>query len=199
VTFSHCVPTILQMILDCDAARQADFTGWKMLLGGSALALGLARQASQRGIRVHCGYGMSETCPLLCLTHLSEEELALPMDEQLPLRIKTGMPVPLVDLRIIDGSGASLPHDGESLGEVVVRAPWLVQGYLHDPEQGAELWSGGWLHTGDIASINADGVVEIKDRIKDVIKTGGEWVSSLELESLISQHPAGVGRGGGCC
>ena len=190
VTFSHCVPTILQMILDCDTARQADFSGWKMLLGGSALALGLARQASQRGIRVHCGYGMSETCPLLCLTHLSEEELALPMDEQLPLRIKTGMPVPLVDLRIIDGSGASVPHDGESLGEVVVRAPWLVQGYLHDPEQGAELWSGGWLHTGDIASINADGVVEIKDRIKDVIKTGGEWVSSLELESLISQHPA---------
>ncbi|MEJ6656782.1 MAG: fatty acid--CoA ligase [Pseudomonas sp.] len=190
VTFSHCVPTILQMILECDAARQADFTGWKMLLGGSALALGLARQASQRGIRVHCGYGMSETCPLLCLTHLSEEELALPMDEQLPLRIKTGMPVPLVDLRIIDGSGQSVPHDGESLGEVVVRAPWLVQGYLHDPEQGAELWSGGWLHTGDIASINADGVVEIKDRIKDVIKTGGEWISSLELESLISQHPA---------
>lgn len=73
---------------------------------------------------------------------------------------------------------------------MVVRAPWLTQGYLHDPEKGAELWDGGWLHTGDIGSINARGVLEIKDRIKDVIKTGGEWISSLELESLISKHPA---------
>ncbi|HEY6609508.1 MAG TPA: fatty acid--CoA ligase [Pseudomonas sp.] len=190
VTFSHCVPTILQMMLDCEEGKRADFAGWKMLLGGSALTLGLARQASQKGMLIHAGYGMSETCPLLTLTHLRGEDLALPMDEQIPERIKTGVPIPLVDLRIVDGAGNDVAHDGEALGEIVVRAPWLTQGYLKEAEKGAELWEGGWLHTGDMASIDARGVVEIKDRIKDVIKTGGEWISSLELESLISQHAA---------
>lgn len=190
VTFSHCVPTILQMLLECDEGRHTDFAGWKMLLGGSALTLGLASQASQKGMLIHAGYGMSETCPLLCLTHLRGEDLALPMEEQLPQRIKTGVPIPLVDLRIVDGAGNEVPHDGQSLGEIVVRAPWLTQGYLKEAEKGAELWEGGWLHTGDMASIDARGVVEIKDRIKDVIKTGGEWISSLELENLISSHAA---------
>ncbi|MWV18217.1 long-chain-fatty-acid--CoA ligase [Pseudomonas sp. L-22-4S-12] len=190
VSFSHCVPTILQMMLECEEGKRTDFAGWKMLLGGSALTLGLARQASERGMRVHCGYGMSETCPLLTLTHLRAEDLALPMDAQIPERIKTGVPIPLVDLRIVDGNGQDVAHDGVALGEIVVRAPWLTQGYLHEPQKGAELWEGGWLHTGDMASIDGRGVVEIKDRIKDVIKTGGEWISSLDLENLISQHGA---------
>ncbi|MEX3776796.1 fatty acid--CoA ligase [Pseudomonas sp. MYb118] len=190
VSFSHCVPTVLQMILNCEEGRKTRFEGWKMLLGGSALPLGIATQASERGMCVHAGYGMSETCPLLCLTYLRDEQLTQPMAEQLPTRIKTGTPIPLVDLKIIDANGQDVAHDGESLGEIVVRAPWLTQGYLKEREKGAELWQGGWLHTGDMASINPLGCVEIKDRIKDVIKTGGEWISSLELESLISQHPA---------
>lgn len=190
VSFSHCVPTILQMILGCPEAAQTDFSGWKLLLGGSALALGIASQAASRGMLVHAGYGMSETCPLLCTTYLRAAELDLPMDAQLPLRIKAGVPVPMVDMRIIDANGQDVPHDGESVGEIVVRAPWLTQGYLHEPEKGAELWQGGWLHTGDIGSIDARGGLEIKDRIKDVIKTGGEWISSLDLESMISEHPA---------
>ena len=190
VSFSHCVPTILQMILHCDEGKQTRFDGWKMLLGGSALPLGIASEASAKGIRVHAGYGMSETCPLLCLTHLRDADRALSMEEQLPTRIKTGTTVPMVDLKIIDANGNDVAHDGESLGEIVVRAPWLTQGYLKAPDKGAELWQGGWLHTGDMASIDALGGVEIKDRIKDVIKTGGEWISSLELESLISEHAA---------
>ncbi|MNM34876.1 Long-chain-fatty-acid--CoA ligase [compost metagenome] len=190
VTFSHCVPTVLQMMLDCEEGRQVDLSGWKMLLGGSALTLGLAQRASERGIRVHCGYGMSESCPLLSITCLSAEDLALPNAQQVPLRINAGVPIALVDLRIVDSEGAQVPHDGESLGEVVVRAPWLTQGYLNEPEQGAALWLGGWMHTGDLACIDANGVVRIRDRIKDVIKTGGEWISSVELENLISQHPA---------
>jgi len=190
VTFSHCVPTILQMILGCEEAAQTRFDGWKMLLGGSALTLGIASEASAKGIEVYSGYGMSETCPLLCATYLRGEDLELSAQAQLAMRIKTGMPVPMVDLKIVDASGNRVPHDGESLGEIVVRAPWLTQGYLKAPEKGAELWRNGWLHTGDLASIDAMGGVEIKDRIKDVIKTGGEWISSLELESLISEHPA---------
>jgi len=188
VTFSHCVPTILQMILGCDEAAQTSFDGWKMLLGGSALTLAIASQASAKGIQVHSGYGMSETCPMLCSTYLRGQELEQCTQAQLATRIKTGMPISMVDLKIIDASGNSVPHDGESLGEIVVRAPWLTQGYLKAPEKGAELWQGGWLHTGDLASIDPLGGVEIKDRIKDVIKTGGEWISSLELENLISEH-----------
>ena len=190
VTFSHCVPTILQMILNCEAGKHSRFDGWKMLLGGSALTLGIASEASARGIQVHSGYGMSETCPVLCTTYLRTEDLQQPMQDQLATRIKTGVPVPMVDLKIIDAAGNDVPHDGEAQGEIVVRAPWLTQGYLKEPQKGAELWQGGWLHTGDMASIDAMGGVEIKDRIKDVIKTGGEWISSLELESLISEHTA---------
>jgi len=189
VSFSHCVPTILQMILDCKESAQTDFSGWKMLLGGSALTHGIAAQATAKGMRVHSGYGMSETCPLICLTHLREADYQLSAQDQVATRIKTGVAVPMVDMRIIDALGNDAPHDGEAQGELVLRAPWLTQGYLKEPEQGAQLWENGWMHTGDIASIDALGVVEIKDRIKDVIKTGGEWISSLELESLISEHP----------
>jgi fatty-acyl-CoA synthase len=190
VTFSHCVPTILQMVLGCDEAQKTDFSGWKMLLGGSALTEGLAGQAAQRGILVHTGYGMSETGPLLSTTYLRTEDGDKPMAEQIAERVKAGVPVPMVDLRIVDPRGEPVPHDGEAMGELVVRAPWLTQGYFKEPGKGAELWTDGWMHTGDVASIDARGVVEIKDRIKDVIKTGGEWVSSLDLENLISQHDA---------
>ena len=190
VTFSHCVPTLLQMMLDSEQGRHTDFSRWKILLGGSALTHGLARQASERGMLIFSGYGMSETCPLLTLTHLRDEDLALPMGEQVAQRIKTGAPVAMVDLRIVDAAGVEVAQDGESLGEIVVRSPWLTQGYLHEPEKGAELWQDGWLHTGDMGSIDRHGVLEIKDRIKDVIKTGGEWISSLALENLISQHAA---------
>lgn len=188
VTFSHCVPTILQMILGCEEAKNTPLDGWKMLLGGSALTLGIAAQASAKGIQIHSGYGMSETCPLLCTSYLSGAELEQSTQAQLTLRIKTGMPTPMVDLKIVDADGHAVAHDGQALGEIVVRAPWLTQGYLHEPEKGAELWQGGWLHTGDLASIDPAGRVEIKDRIKDVIKTGGEWISSLDLENLISEH-----------
>jgi fatty-acyl-CoA synthase len=190
VTFSHCVPTILQMILNCEAGKQTRFDGWKMLLGGSALTHGIASEASAKGMVVHAGYGMSETCPIVCLSYLRDDVLKQPMQEQLATRIKTGTPVPMVNLKIVDASGNDVAHDGESLGEIVVRAPWLTQGYLKEPEKGAELWLNGWMHTGDMASIDPMGGVEIKDRIKDVIKTGGEWISSLELESLISEHAA---------
>jgi fatty-acyl-CoA synthase len=190
VTFSHCVPTILQMILNCEAGKQTRFDGWKMLLGGSALTHGIASEASAKGMVVHAGYGMSETCPIVCLSYLRDDVLKQPMQEQLATRIKTGTPVPMVNLKIIDANGNDVAHDGESLGEIVIRAPWLTQGYLKEPEKGAELWLDGWMHTGDMASIDPMGGVEIKDRIKDVIKTGGEWISSLELESLISEHAA---------
>jgi len=90
-----------------------------------------------------------------------------------------------VQLRIVDAEMNDVAHDGTSQGEVVVRSPWLTQGYLGEPERSEELWRGGWLHTGDVGVIDADGYLKIVDRIKDVVKTGGEWVSSLDVEDLI--------------
>jgi acyl-CoA synthetase (AMP-forming)/AMP-acid ligase II len=189
VTFSHCVGTILLMVLSAPSAKDTDLSHWKVVIGGGGLPQGLARAAMARGIDIFGGYGMSETCPLLSLAQIKPDALTGNEDDEVALRCKAGLPVPLVDLRIVDDNMSCLPHDGQATGEVVVRAPWLTQGYLHNPEASEQLWAGGYLHTQDIANIDPAGYVLISDRLKDVIKTGGEWVSSLELESLISQHP----------
>lgn len=190
VTFSHGVPTVLQMVLDSDEAKTTDLSRWKLLTGGAAPTEALVRKMMERGISFYTGYGMSETCPLLTITHLSPEQAQLPLDEQVVLRMRTGTPIPMVELRLIDDAGNEVSRDDTSVGEVQVRTPWLTQGYFREREKGDELWQGGWLHTGDVASINDEGVIQIRDRMKDVIKTGGEWISSLLLESLISKHPA---------
>lgn len=190
VTFSHCVPTILQMLLNAKTAQHQDFGGWKIIIGGSALNRTLYEAAQARGIQLTAAYGMSETCPLISCAHLNEELLAGSEDERITYRIKAGVPVPLVEAAIVDCEGTFLPADGESLGELVLRAPWLTMGYFREPEKSKELWEGGWLHTGDVATLDSMGFIDIRDRIKDVIKTGGEWISSLDLEDLISRHPA---------
>ena len=193
VTFSHCVPTIIQMLLQAEAAKSIDLSGWKVIIGGSALPKALAMGALERGIDIYTGYGMSETCPLLTLAQLTPELEKADLETQADYRTRTGRPVAMVQLRIVDAEMNDVPHDGKSQGEVVVRAPWLTQGYLHDTEKSEELWAGGWLHTGDVAVMSEDGWLKIVDRIKDVIKTGGEWVSSIDLEGMILQH-AGVGE-----
>ncbi len=190
VSFSHCVPTILQMLLSAKAGEGTDFGGWKVLIGGSALNRGLYEAAKARGIQLTAAYGMSETCPLVSCAHFNEELQAGTDELRVTYRIKAGVPVPLVDAAIVDSEGNFLPADGETQGELVLRAPWLTMGYLREPHKGAELWEGGWMHTGDVATLDTMGVIDIRDRIKDVIKTGGEWVSSLELEDLISRHRA---------
>jgi fatty-acyl-CoA synthase len=189
VTFSHCVSTILHMLLSCDDAKHIDLSRWKIVIGGGALPHGLARAALDRGIDVFAGYGMSETCPVLSLAQLPLHTEPLDLDEEVRLRCKTGFPVPLVDLRIVNEHMEDVAHDGKAYGEIVVRTPWLTQGYLNNPEASAQLWAGGYLHTQDIANVDTTGNVQITDRIKDVIKSGGEWISSLEIESLISLHP----------
>ncbi|MEG0184210.1 MAG: fatty acid--CoA ligase [Stenotrophomonas sp.] len=189
VTFSHCVPTILHMLLSHPDASATDLHGWKVIIGGAALPRALAQQALARGIDIFGGYGMSETCPLLTLAQIDVDALGT-CDEAVSLRTKAGIPVPLVDLRIVDVDMGDVAHDGIATGEVVVRAPWLTQGYLHDPDASTALWAGGYLHTGDIGTIDARGYLRVTDRIKDVIKTGGEWISSLALEDIIALHPA---------
>ena len=190
VTFSHCVPTIMHMLVSSPAIKNFDLSGWKVIIGGSALSRGLCQSALNLGINVFTGYGMSETCPVLTLANLKANMFDWGMDEQVGIRCRTGLPLPNVYLEIIDPDGKPLPYDGKSTGEVVVRAPWLTSGYLKDPEKSEDLWSGGWLHTGDIGFIDEYGYLQITDRLKDVIKTGGEWISSLALEDIISRHEA---------
>jgi len=189
VTFSHCVPTILHMLLGDATAADTDLRSWKVIIGGAALPRALAQQALARGIDIFGGYGMSETCPLLTIAQIDAHALDDP-DEELSLRTKAGIPVPLVDLRIVDEDMNDVAHDGVATGEVVARTPWLTQGYLHNPDASTALWAGGYLHTGDIGNIDGGGYLRVADRIKDVIKTGGEWISSLALEDIIALHPA---------
>ncbi|MBL8700108.1 MAG: long-chain-fatty-acid--CoA ligase [Alphaproteobacteria bacterium] len=183
VSFSHCVPTVLQMLLDAKDLAQERLDGWTMVIGGSALTLGLTRAATARGIDVFGGYGMSETCPIMTLAQPGTAT----DDAALAARTRTGRPVPLIDLAIVDESGVELPRDGRATGEIAVRAPWVAGGYVKQPDASAQLWRGGRLHTGDIAAIGSDGVVQISDRAKDVIKTGGEWVSSIAVEDAIGR------------
>jgi len=193
VTFSHCVPTILNMLVSSPVASKVDLSKWKVIIGGSALTSGLAKASAALGISVTSGYGMSETAPIMSVAHLSEIEKKLPMDEQLEYKIKAGRVAPFVDIRIIDDEGNFLPHDGKAVGEIVGRAPWMTQGYFKDPENSEKLWHDGWLHTGDVGHIDEKYYLTISDRAKDVIKTGGEWICSLDIENLISQVD-GVGE-----
>ncbi len=185
VTFSHCVPTILQMILGAADRRGDDLSGWLMTIGGSALTQALCREGRRRGMELVSGYGMSETAPLLAV---SRPRRAGAGDEVEALTM-AGIPVPLVSVRVVDEAMRDVPADGATRGELVVRAPWLTACYVGDARASAALWRGGWLHTQDVATLNAEGYVQIRDRLKDVIKTGGEWICSVTLEDMIADLP----------
>jgi fatty-acyl-CoA synthase len=167
VTLSHCVPTILRMLLD---ANDGSLAPWTVVIGGAALPETLAQEARSAGIATIVGYGMSETGPVIALARA-------PLGETDAL-CRAGFPLPLVQTRI----------DARGGGELVLRAPWLTQGHATQAASDA-LWAGGWLHTGDVAQVDADGALRIVDRLKDVIKSGGEWISSVEVEHLLEAQP----------
>ncbi len=185
VSFSHCVPTILHMLLTAPEAVQTDLSGWKVVIGGSAMPLGLAQAATELGINLFTGYGMSETGPVLTVADM-DGVYTVDSEEDLGVRCKTGKPLPMVDLRVVDADMKDVPRGGAVTGEVVVRSPWLTQGYAGNPEGSEALWEGGYLHTGDVGYIDSGGSLQITDRMKDVIKSGGEWISSLQLEDIVS-------------
>jgi fatty-acyl-CoA synthase len=152
VTFTHCVPAILQMLLTAPGSKDVDLSKLKMVVGGSALPRSLARAALARGIDVWSGYGQSEACPMLSVMHMSTKQLAEDPERQVEHRTIAGLPGPLVDLRIVDADMADVPRDGKTPGEIIARAPWLTMGYLNNPEASEQLWAGGYLHTGDVAT-----------------------------------------------
>ena len=181
VTFSHCVPTVLQMLVDRCGEDAARLDGWTLVVGGAALSRTLFDRATALGAQVIVGYGMSETGPLVAMGRPSPDAPADAM--------RTGCPVPLVFLRVVDDAMQDVARDDLAHGEVVVRAPWLTPCYPGDEAASADLWRGGWLHTQDVATMRADGSVQVRDRLKDVIKSGGEWICSLTLEEIAARHP----------
>ena len=187
VTFSHCVPTILQMLLNENKKIKYDLSKLKLIIGGSAMSKNLAEEARNHGINVVSAYGMSETCPFLTIAQIPSEARISSQRELIKMRTKTGKPGPLVDLRIVDENYKDVVRDNKSTGEIIARAPWLTNGYIKDKQASKELWKGGYLHTGDVVYIDDTGSLIITDRIKDIIKSGGEWISSLQIEDIVSK------------
>lgn len=185
VSYSHCVPTVLQMLVDAAEARRCDLSGWTIAVGGSALTPTALARAEACGLRVLAGYGMSETCS----TALVSRPIDVMADAVPPVLSWAGSPSPLVEVRIVDSEMRDVPHDGEAVGELVLRAPWLTMSYAGDDAASQALWAGGWMHTQDLVTMTPSGHIRIIDRTKDVIKSGGEWISSIQLEDLLVAHP----------
>jgi fatty-acyl-CoA synthase len=193
VTVSNMVPTVLNMVVNHPSAENYTdaLSKWKVIVGGSALPHEVATRARKLGIHIMTGYGLSESAPVLTLSLPTETERELTEDETLEsIGLKAGLPVPLVELRTVTSQLADVPRDGKTPGEVVVRAPWLTDEYYKDPSGTQLLWSGGWMHTGDLAVMDKDGRIAIVDRIKDTVKSGGEWIPTILLEDLLMRHPA---------
>jgi len=181
------------MLLTAPEANAIDLSNWKVVIGGSAFPRGLAKEAAERGINAFAAYGLSESCPFLTTADMSGIHEVSLEEESIARRCKTGQPTVMVDLRVVDADMNEVAHDGESSGEVVVRTPWVTQGYTDNVQGSEALWQGGYMHTGDVGHLDKDGSLQITDRIKDVIKSGGEWISSLELEDIVSRCD-GVGE-----
>jgi 3-(methylthio)propionyl---CoA ligase len=190
VTLSLGVPTIWRGFVGHLEATGACCTTLRgVLSGGAAVPPVLTVALEDRGITIMQGWGMTEMSPLGTVSALKAKHLALDVAGQRAIKAKAGRPVFGVEMKIVDENGRSLPHDGTSVGEVMVRGPWIISGYFEDDEAScAAVQADGWLHTGDVAAIDADGYMQIVDRSKDVIKSGGEWISSIDLENAALAH-----------
>lgn len=186
-TLAAAVPTIWNGLLQhLDANPDIDISSLKMVVcGGAAVPRSLIEAFdSKHGVPIIQGWGMTETSPLCALAHPPRDAGA---DEILDYRAKTGRIVPGVELRICDEDGSALPWDGKAVGEIEVRGPWITASYygVDAPEK----FHDGWLRTGDVGTVDPKGFIQITDRSKDVIKSGGEWISSVEVENLLMGHP----------
>jgi acyl-CoA synthetase (AMP-forming)/AMP-acid ligase II len=189
VTIAGAVPTIWMDLLRYADEHKPDLSSLRMVVcGGAAVPESLMRAFEDRhGVMIMQGWGMTETSPLAAVARPPDE---VEGEEHWRYRSSTGRILPLVDVRIMGDDGEA-PWDGESTGEIEVRGPWIASDYYEDPS-GADKFHDGWLRTGDIASIDEDGFLRITDRAKDLIKSGGEWISSVELENALMSHPGVV-------
>ncbi|RYX90646.1 MAG: fatty-acid--CoA ligase [Comamonadaceae bacterium] len=199
-TLALGVPTIWMSLIQAYDASQADASpnkgrwklprGMKSLVGGAAVPESLIRAFDQHGIWILQGWGMTETSPLCTVSYPRAELRGASDDERYRRAAMAGVPVPLVDLRIRDDDGDDQPWDGKAVGEIQVRGPFITGSYHEVPVEAEKFTSDGWLRTGDVASVDELGFVKISDRTKDLIKSGGEWISSVDLENALMAHPA---------
>jgi fatty-acyl-CoA synthase len=191
VTVSLGVPTVwlgFEAYLAASGARCSTLR-W-ILSGGSAVPASLIEAFEGRGILVRQAWGMTEMSPLGTTAALKAKHLALDPKAQMKVKCKQGRPVFGVEMKVVDDAGQPQPHDGGSMGELLVRGSWIVNGYFEDAEaSAAAIDEEGWFRTGDVATIDPDGCMQIMDRRKDVIKSGGEWISSIDLENAAIAHP----------
>ena len=191
VTTFSLVPTMAISLLNFPTLAAYDLSSVRqIMLGGSAASPQLVRQL-EKAFDCHCmaSYGMTETSPVLTLS-LHKSHLSLTEEQRYQLQSMTGYPIPGAEVRIVDAQDQELPWDGKSVGEIVVQADTVMAGYWNRPEETEQSFRGEWFHTGDMATIDPDGYVLIVDRKKDVIISGGENISSLEVEKALSSHPA---------
>ena len=187
-TLMGCVPTIFNDLLrHADGNPDIDLSSLtNATCGGSAVPRQLMKDFEERhGVRIFQAWGMTETSPVATFSRPGEGERD---DAYWDTRAKQGRPLPWVELRLMGDDGQTVPWDGTSTGEIEVRGPWIAAGYFRE-EEGGEKFDDGWLRTGDIASVDENSFVQITDRSKDVIKSGGEWISSVELENELMSHP----------
>ena len=189
VTMAAGVPTVWQMMLDHMRRGQLRFsTLQRTVIGGTAIAPAMyAEFADLHGLEVLHAWGMTETSPLGTVCSLKSKHLELDAAQRRALELKQGRPQFGIDMKVVDANGAELPRDGRSSGDLYVRGPWIAGAYFRG---GDDLLLDGWFGTGDVACIDADGFLQITDRSKDVIKSGGEWISSIDVENVAMEHPA---------
>jgi fatty-acyl-CoA synthase len=189
VTFTSGVPTVWLGLLQYLETQKAALSSLKrVVIGGSACPPAMIDKFAALGIEVIHAWGMTETSPVSTANQPKAKHLTLPPDELRKLRTKQGRPGFGIDLKIVDGEGHELPRDGVAFGDLLVRGPWVAAGYFKG--EGGDVLRDGWFPTGDVATLDADGFVQITDRSKDVIKSGGEWISSIDVENVAIAHPA---------
>lgn len=189
ITFAAGVPTVWQMLLGHLQANELTFSTLKRtVIGGSACPPAMINAfQDQYRVEVLHAWGMTEMSPLGTLCTFKKKHMKQPADAQLAIRLKQGRAIFGVDMKIVDGNRKELPWDGKAHGELLVKGPWVVKEYFKG--EGGDPLVDGWFSTGDVATINADGYLQITDRSKDVIKSGGEWISSIEIENIAVAHP----------
>lgn len=193
VTFSAGVPTIWMGVLNVlrDNPGKYDFSHVRYFMsGGAPLPEALTRAYGRLGIRLYQGYGQTETTPVTFINVRKTTLSNLTEDEEYRRRSKTGLLLPGLEMRLIDSDGREVPRDGKSMGELLLRGPWVLSEYYKDEEKTKEAMRDGWFRTGDIATMDEYGYLQVVDRTKDLIKSGGEWISSVDLENAIMGHPA---------
>jgi fatty-acyl-CoA synthase len=191
VTFVGAVPTVWIAIKELVEQQGYDISTIRCIpIGGSAAPRSLIEVFDKKfeATMMHA-WGMTEMSPIGTLARLKSYMRDWPEDEQYAVRAKQGYAVAGVDLRIVNDDGVEQPWDGQSMGEIQVRGPWVLKSYYDNPDAADRFTSDGWFRTGDVAVIDPEGYIQITDRTKDLIKSGGEWISSIDVESMIMGHP----------